>query len=276
MPITTPFWVPAALGSVAARGANRLYRWADSEYINARPPVTHSSTSARTAMRTRTQTTTRRRYRKRNRRGVIRRRVPRALTTRRKIIRARSVVSFSPTCTAGALQNYPLVMLDVADPWSSNGNQQFLGYDQWKTLYKKAVVLGIKLSVNVHNKGTVGAMFGCTPMPESQSTTALASYNHYMEYPATKSRLLSPDVDHGIIFHKISVKKHLGVTKLLDEDSLHCDLANETGPSARFPCYHIWIQPVDASTTITAEMVVNAEFLICLFDPVVPARSTDT
>lgn len=170
---------------------------------------------------------------------------------------------------------YPLVMFDVTDPWGGNGNQQFLGYDQWKTLYKKAVVLGIKVTATCHNKGSVAAIFGVTPMPESQSTTALTSYHHYQEYPATKSRLMSNDLDHTTLVHKVGTAKHVGVKKLMDEDAYHCDLANETGPS-KFACYHIWFQPVDQTTACAGEIVVVAEFLIRLFDPVVPARSTDT
>jgi len=96
-----------------------------------------------------------------------------------------------------------------------------------------------------------------------------------MEMAGTKSKLLSPDVDHSIIDYKIGTRKHLHLKSLRDEDAFHCVLSTEAEPTREF--YIVtWFQPLDAATQCGYECIITYEFLIRLFDPIVPARSTDT
>lgn len=185
------------------------------------------------------------------------------------------VKPFAITCTSGACEVRSVKMFDITDPWKANGAEQPLGGDQLRQLYKKAVVVGVKIIVRMHNKGSAGVMFGVTPMPESQADNGLTSLQHYMELPATKARLLSPEMDHAIIAHKVGTARHVGVKKLRDEDAFHCDFAGEVGPT-RDAYIHTWVQPVDQTTTNAVECVITVEFLVSLWDMVVPARSTDT
>lgn len=276
MPFQVAPWVPMALGSAAARGAHRLYRWADTEYINPNPRAPSTSVKPAMARRTRTMTTFRRRKTKRRRRGIIRRRIPRALAPTEKVIRAKLVDTFTSAGGAGgALETRLVSVMNIPDPTSGHTNQQFLGYDEWKALYRKGVVLGIKLTVQVHNKGSVGMLFGVTPMPENQNNTALTTHEHYMELSQTKSFLLSPDVDRGVIVYKMGTRRWLHVKSLRDEDAFHSVLAAETEPTRTF-WITTWFQPIDAATQCAYECVITYEFLIRLFDPIVPARSTDT
>jgi len=166
-------------------------------------------------------------------------------------------------------------MFDLTDPLGSSGSAQPLGYDQWKALYTKAYVLGCKVTVRVHNEGTVGVMFGITAMPESQGNTSLSDYNHLMELPSTKSRILSPEMDHSILTYSVNPAKHVGLKKIQDEDAFHVTLASETQP-ARTAYIHVWQQPLDKATTNNVEVVITAEYILRLYDPVIPARSFDT
>lgn len=220
----------------------------------------------------------RRRYGRRRRgrrRGIIRRRLPRALAPARKVVRLKCVFESTLTCTSGALAYNAFKMFDITDPMGASSAFQPLGYDQWKTLYNKGVVIGVKVTSRVHNKGTAGVMFGLTAMPENQSSTGLTLLNHYMELPQTKSRLLSPDVDHGIVSLRVNTGRHVAVKKLLDEDAFHVDLDGEVAPT-RDAWFHLWVQPIDKATTNSVEQVTTLEYLILLFDPIVPARSADT
>lgn len=150
-----------------------------------------------------------------------------------------------------------------------------MGVEQFKALYKKAVVVGVKVTIRLHNESSVGIMFGVTPMPESQSTTALTAFQHYMELPSTKARLLSPEVDHSVLTYTLGTRKYLHIRDLIGESTCINDLVNGIGAS-RTSTIHFWAQPVDASTTSGVEMVITADFLVRLFDHIVPARSTDS
>lgn len=263
-----------ALGSVAARGAVKLYNWADSRYINPRPigPGSTASTMVRTRRYRRTST----KKRNRKRRGIIRRRIPRVLAPRQKLIRLRTVLDYPTlTSTNGALAAIACSMFDITDPFVGLATNQPLGYDQIKNFYNRAYVVGAKCTIRVHNTGSVAIMYGVTPMPESAGTTTLTPFEHYAELPATKMRILSPDVDHGVLVSQVSTARHVHVSRLKDEDAFHVDLDNETPPT-RQAYFHIWQQPLDKTTTTTANLVVSLEYLIAVYDPIIPARSTDT
>lgn len=213
---------------------------------------------------------------KKRRRGIIRKKVPRSLTTQEKVIRAKLVDGYTSAGGAsGALDVRFLNVMDICDPTSGHTNQQILGYNEWAAFYRKACVIGLSVRVRMHNKSSVGVMFGITPMPENQSNNTLTSYEHYMELPGTVSRLLSPDVDHAVLTYRLAPRKFLHLKSLRDEDAFHCVLATETGPSRTF-WLNVWLQPIDGSTQSAHECVIEYDFLIRLFDPIVPARSTDT
>lgn len=268
---------PMLLGSATAGAAHNLWRWnrGETRYINPAPPAVATSTSARMAKRGRSYTRTQTRRKRRGRRGLIRRRIPRALVPREKTVRLRAVSVFDSTSTSGVLAMVPVNLFDITDPFAGSAANQPLGYDQLKTLWNKAFVMGVKVSIRAHNESTVGIAFGITPMPESQGSTALTTFPHYAELAATKFRILSPEVDHGILVHTINLGKFVGVKKPRYEDAFHVDLDNETSPT-RTAYYHIWTQPIDRLATANVELIITVEYLVRLFDPIVPARSTDS
>lgn len=275
MPVPAAIPVVAdAMAMAAGYGAfhklNNYYRQGMS-----RPSAKISVRGRQRAMPRSYTRTMRKRRRGRRRRGIIRRRIPRALMPREKVARCVAVYPVISAGTSGALIAQGVSMFDITDPFGGASNVQPLGYDQWKGLYNKACVLGLKVTIRVHNKGTAAVMCGITLLPESQGNTTLTPFEHYMELPTTKSRLLSPDVDHTVIVSKVNVRKHMRLKSLRDEDAFHVDLDNETAPT-RQAYVHCWVQPIDKSTTNPFEMVVTAEYLVRLFDPIVPARSTDT
>lgn len=212
--------------------------------------------------------------RTRRRRGLRRKPIPRALTTNTKLIRCKAV-SYQNYTPAGTLTRVPVQLNSIDDPFVSNGNEQPLGYDQWKALYKYAYVVGSKVTVKAHNNGTVAAMIGITPCKIDQGTTALTSFDHYMELPGTKSRVLSQETDHCTFAHQVSVKKFLSIKDIRDNDDYRVVLAAETPPST-IAYWHVWSQAMDATGTIDIDVVLTAEYLVLLTDPIIPSRSTET
>lgn len=233
----------------------------------ANAPMPRSYTATRRPVR---RTRRRRPYR----RGVIRRPIPRALTAPTKLVKMKAVQYVNHANTA-ALSNTDIQITSFDDPFGVTNAGQPLGYDQWKALYRKAYVIGAKVVARVHNNGTSAVMVGITPMKPAQGTTALANYEYYMELPSTKARILSPDVDHMVLAHKVSPKWFLPVTKIRDNDDLLVNLVTETPPSTL--CYfHVWSQPLDEAAAYDVDLVLTAEYMILLVDPIVPARSTET
>lgn len=211
-------------------------------------------------------------------RGIIKPKIPGAIAPRRKMIRARAVNYATFTNTSGALDQESIKMLDFADPFATGGAGQPLGYDQWKALYNKGVVIGSKVVVRFHNPSTVAVMVGITPVSDSAINTSFDNYEHYMEAKGTKTRVLSPDVDHVTMFTKYSTKKFYGLNDIMDDISYHVtDLASETGPAIDGR-YRVWCQPMDQSSTPSAavQAVITAEYVILLHDPIVPSRSVET
>lgn len=226
----------------------------------------------RTYRRTRLGVKDRRRTSRR--RGVIRRRIPRALTSPTKLVRIKAVQYVNHANTA-ALSNTDIQITSFDDPFGITNAGQPLGYDQWKALYRQAYVVGAKTTARVHNNGTSACMIGITPMKPAQGTTALANYEYYMELPQTKARILSPDVDHTVISHQVSPKRFLPVTKIRDNDDLKFNLVTETPPST-LAYFHVWSQPLDEAAAYDIDLVITAEYLVLLVDPIVPARSSET
>lgn len=281
------FYVPhatnykrAAIAGATAGALGAYYHGYKGSLTRMRPPINTNSfkpsekisvsTVNRMANKKRTKRNRRKRY------GVVKYRVPRVITSREKLIRAKVVDSFtSAGGAAGALETRLLSAMNIPDPTTGHTNQQFLGYDQWKEFYRKGVVLGVKITLRVWNKGSVGMMYGITSMPENQGNTTLTSHEHYMELPNTKARMLSPDVDNGVIVYKVGTRKHLHLKSLRDEDAFFNTLATETEATRTF-WINMWFQPIDAATQCGYEAVATYEFIIRLFDPIVPARSTDT
>lgn len=192
------------------------------------------------------------------------------------IVRGKVVDGFASSGgAAGAIESRLCSAMNIPDPLAGQGDAQFLGYDQWKALYRKGVVLGVKVTFRVHNKGSVAVMFGAYALPENKANSALTSYEHIMECPGSKHKLLSPDVDNGVVVLAVNTRKHLHLRSLRDEDAFHSTLATETEPTRSF-WIHTWVQPVDAATQCAYEAVLTYDFLIRLFDPILPDRSTDS
>lgn len=216
-------------------------------------------------------------------RGIVRRYIPATLAPKRKLVRMKTSINATLQCTDGVIDKMSINMFNFQDPFSAFSTQQPLGFDQWKTLYNSAVVVGLKVVARIHNRSAVAIITGITACNETQGTGTLTNSNHYQETKGTKSRLLSPDVDHLTMFHKVGTKRHIGVKNLMDEDEFHClDLANETAPQ-RTSYFHLWAQPIDQTTSLidassnSPQVNVTAEYIILLHDQIIPTtRPTHT
>lgn len=222
----------------------------------------------------RSRRTLKRRF-KRRKRGIIRRRVPVMPIPRSKVLRMKAVYAVQVSHPSGAMAGMSISMNDITDPFGANTNVQPLYTDALRALWSKAVVLGSLVRFRVHNGGAVAVLTGVTPLPESQGATGLSECEHYMELPGNRSVLLSPDVDNRIITNRVGIARHFGVRKLRDEDSLHVDFDGEVAPT-RQAYWRIWSRPIDKTTAVTVDYVIELEYIVLLYDRIIAARSTDT
>ena len=205
--------------------------------------------------------------------------IPRTLQPRTKLIKIRSVDYQNHTHASGAIAVAKIQHNSIDDPFTSLGTGQPLGYDQYKALYKKAIVLASRCFAEVHNNTSTAIMVGITAVPYNQGTTALTTYEHYMEAPNTKHRLLSPDVDRANMSMQMSTKKLLQIKNYKDNKTeLEIDLNAETPPT-NLSYWHLWSQPQDQITETTGtalQLTITMEYIVLLTDPIIPARSVET
>lgn len=218
-----------------------------------------------------------RRLRIRRRRRLRRKKfIPRTLCPAKKVIKCTAVDTFGPTFTSGALHCVKVQGNSIDDVFLNDSNNQPLGYDQWKAFYQKAKVLGCKVFAEWHNGSSGAIVCGVTPFAKTQSATALGSLDHYIECPGTKHKVFSPDVDKGIIVSKRSTKKMMKVRNIEDADFTEIDLVAETAPDDMYR-FHVWTQPFDQATALTGvNLLLKVEYIVLLYDPVIPARSSET
>lgn len=222
------------------------------------------------------RTRTKRRRPRRGRKSMRRRHVPRTLTTASKVIscKASNYVNFTGT---GAITAFLAQLNSCDDVYSTSvaENGQPLGYDQWKALYKRAIVLSSRIYIQWHNRGTSAVMVGIWPSPLNNGTTTLTNYEYYNEVAGNKQMLLSPEQDHTIMWSSRSTKKHLQVTKVKDNAELSIDLVNETPPT-KLAWWQYYAQAVDQTSAFAVDAVVTVRYIVLLLDPIIPARSTET
>lgn len=217
----------------------------------------------------------RRRVSKRTRRSrSVRRGVPRTLTTQSKVISCKLTNYVNLTGT-GTMDHEVIQLNSCDDPFAAGGNGQPLGYDQWKALYKRAIVLSSKVTVQYHNRGTTAVMCGLWPAPINQGTTPLADYETLMEVAGSQMRLLSPEMDHMIMTAARSTKKHLQINNVRDNEEIVMYLDTETPPTKQ-AYWHLNAQAADQASAYAVDAIVTVRYIVLLFDPIIPARSVDT
>lgn len=215
------------------------------------------------------------------------RRKPRRVYRRKKTSIARQVVPSSRlvkmrlcerillTGTTGAIANKSILYNSLQDPLLTDSTNQPYYYDQVKTMYRSATVLGAKVTVQFHNtSSTVPAVVGLYQLPWDNSQT-LSSYEFWREISAKgRQRIISSDVDIVTMVIKNSTKRHLGVSNVKDNQDVVCDIENDGDPTRLL--YNVFFcQAVDQASTSTVEAVITLEQVVLLQHPYSPARSVD-
>jgi len=226
------------------------------------------------AKRSRTRTTTRKRS-KRARRGRLRRvrRVP-SLFPSSKLVRMRAVTAFSTSPdTPGTIKTHTIKWNSLSQPFGGLSNVLPLGCDQWAAMYRRYCVVGAKLFIKVHNVTSTGAVtYGLTPYAAG-NTTAATEAAGFLEMPGTRSRLLSPDMDHSGLAIGMSTKRYAHVRNLKDAHNLHGDLAAQpSAPTTELRAY-FWHHDTNATETYTIEGFLTIEVVVLLLDRILPTRS---
>lgn len=226
---------------------------------------------ARSRSMTRTMTK-RRRQRRRRGRG----RKGRAILTwpRYRLVKFRVVTTFNISSVGGVLNTRNIVSSSLADPHQSMGSNLPLGLDQWAAMYKKYVVVGARHFVKVHNVTSTGAVVYGLTLRQPDETADLASAEAYLEHQNTRSRMLSPDMDHSGLGIAYSAKRYWRVRKFMDAEQLHGGLSTTPTAPARMAYTTLWFQDVSTAGDYTVEGFVTTEYVALLFDPVTPSRSS--
>lgn len=231
-------------------------------------------------MRTRSFRRTMRRRRRRGRRlRKIFRRVPRTLSPPSKIVKARIVypANFATTTTTTTVRHILVHMIDVTNPitdvsGSATGYQP-QGFDQWAAFYRRAKVLGCKVTFTLHNAGDAAIVFGIMPLGENNVTTA-AAWDIFCERPGGKYRILSPEVDHAVLSYRCSTKRVFKIKDIKDTDDIACSLATQTAPN-RSNYFSCWVSNHSAATTAkNVDIILKVEYIVLLDQPLSPARSS--
>lgn len=229
--------------------------------------------AAARAMRIRRGGSRRLRRRRGLRRRKILRRIPRSVCPPSKLLRVVVVDGYSTTTTVNTVTDSQEVSrLNIVNPTTNSLNQP-LGYDQWKNFYQRAKVLGIRITFTVHNAGTQAIVFGITPVPENQAFTD-ATWPTLAEQPGTKYRILSQDVDHGVLTYTGSTKKFFKIKDIKDAEEISCDIASDSGPSRDGVVVVWWAKHnADDANTVAVNYIIKTEYIVLLDQPINPARS---
>lgn len=294
MPVPYAPWVAPALGNAVGHGlyraSHRLVRAIDSRYPLAGPsgpwhPATEgaeapekiSVASRKKMARSRTTTMT---ARKRRRFGRRRGRRPmRRLTNlwpKTHLVKFKVVTNFSQAVLeANSLTAsiYTFKANSLNDPFGSASQNLPLGLDQWAAMYKKYAVVASTFYCKVHNVTSTGSVtFGVALRRPDESDT-LANAGYYQELPMTRSKILSPDMDHAALGISYKAKKYWSVRKFHDAESLHGAFGLSPGDPSRLAYYQFYSQDTASGADYTLEGWFTIEYVCLLFDPVTPARS---
>lgn len=230
---------------------------------------------ARTATRSRTRTGVLRRKRRRFK-GRLRRvrRVP-TLWPSSQLVKMKVVAAFtSSPDTPGAIKTHTLFWNTLNDPLSGMSQNLPLGLDQWAALYSRYCVVAARAFVKVHNVTSTGAVaYGLTSYPPG-NTSAPTSHEAAMEHPYTRSRILSPDMDHSGLALSWSAKRAFKVKNLRDASELQAAFSTSPSSPASTARFYLWSQDVNSTETHTIEGFVTMEFVVLLMDRILPARSS--
>lgn len=247
---------------------------------NKHQKTSHSTTSApvhppKLALATRSKTMNKRKKNDDPKKGYKKQYIPRSVQPRKKMIRVKASNYWTIANTSGAMSQITCSGNSIYNPFHSGSTQQPLGFDQWAALYNYGTVVGSKVHVTIHNGSSSAIVYGIYPAQVAQQDTNLGNYEYYRELQGTKSRLLSPDMDHGYLSNTVSVKKHLSIKNPMDDDLIRTRLAGTPSDPTNEFFWHIFVQPADqASTTSGIDVIVEVEYLVILHDPIIPSRST--
>lgn len=212
---------------------------------------------------------------KRRRRGGRGRKGRAAFTwPRYKLVKFRVVTTVQVTGAGGVLSTRNFAVNSLADPHQAMGSNLPLGLDQWAAMYKKYVVVSSRHFVKIHNVSSTGAVVYGLTLRQPDETADLASAEAYLEHGGTRSRLLSPDMDHSGLGLSYNAKRYWHVRKFMDAEQLHGGLATTPTAPTRVTTGTLWFQDVSIAGDYTVEGYVTSEYTALIFDRVTPARSS--
>lgn len=234
-----------------------------------------STSTAQTMKRGRSYTTTKRR-RGKGRRN-IRRRIRKIsnMWPRFRLVQFRvvSLLNQSVTSAQTTTTVHNLRANAIDDPHGGLSQNLPLGLDQWAGMYKKYVVVKSTHYAKIHNVTSTGSVvFGITLRRPNESDN-LSSPEYYQELPMTRSKILSPDMDHAAVGITYRAKPYWGVRKFMDHDDLHATLSTTPTAPSKDARVQVWHADTATGENYTIEGYITSVYTCLLFDPVTPSRS---
>lgn len=214
-----------------------------------------------------------RRNRRRKRFGRQRRRRITTLWPRTKLIKVRMATATTITAAAGGASagTYIIKANSLNDPFGTGGDSIGYGIDQWSNFYEKYTVVASKCWVRVHASAVTGSVsFG---VALKDNNTAKTVDLDYIEGPLSRTKMLSPDVDHTAVGISFKGKRFFRVRKWMDvADDYGASLGGTAGaPAPADPSnvayYHLYGQDVSRADGATFDVIVTLEYVILLHDP---------
>lgn len=179
------------------------------------------------------------------------------------------------TSTTGAIDTKQINWNNMVDPFVGSSANQPLYYDQIKTMYRTAIVLGAKVTVQFHNNSSTVPIVAGLYIEPFDTTNVPTDYEYFREVSwKGRQRIITSDIDVVVLSQKVSGKKYFRQSLKTEED-FRQDIETDQAPSkiGKMRCF---VQSLDQSTTGTALAVVTIEQVVKLLDPYTPGRSVGT
>lgn len=186
---------------------------------------------------------------------------------KQNIVSMRYSDAFQLTSTGGIINEYIFRANSIHDPNFTGVGHQPMGHDQMATLYTKYIVLGSKITVQVHgiNTGTEGIMTGLFLSKNSNPTSTYTVYTEFSEAKRGTTKYVVSDPSVNTMTNTYSAKKFHQITDIKDNKAR---LGNNFGANPLDGAFYaFWCQSADISTTTQVRVIVNIDYIVLCSEP---------
>lgn len=181
-----------------------------------------------------------------------------------KLVKFKVVTRGYLTGTTGAIATVLFEANGLADPTGSASGNLPLGLDQWAGFYNQYAVVGSHCHVQMHQTTNLGA--GHMTLNVRENATPLTSTEQYAESPNTVQKIMSSESDRDVLKLGWSLKRFAKIRNVMDAEDYHGILDVSPGDPVRNVFYHLAVQDVSGSQSVTIEYVATLTYVVLLHD----------